>query len=127
MAKGCIVAQVLSLRCSLFFTTQQDQYLSVPFLFSLVSDEPEVFLFRYSQTAILHAAHFRRVVKIQLTSTRNFWFVKMLAICILNLITMIYFLYIHPMLNLVYYVKETTAVLGHFAVPALNYCYLFHF
>ena len=28
-----------------------------------VSDEPEVFLPKYSQTAILHDAHFRRVVK----------------------------------------------------------------
>ena len=32
------------------------------FLFSLSSDEPEVFLPKYSQTVILHAAHFRRVV-----------------------------------------------------------------
>ena len=32
-------------------------------LFALFSDEPEVFLPKYSQTAILHAAHFRRVVK----------------------------------------------------------------
>ena len=32
------------------------------FLFSLVSDEPEVFLPKYSQTTILHAAHFRWVV-----------------------------------------------------------------
>ena len=42
-------------------TTQLYQYLSVIFLFALVSvsDEPEVFLPKYSQTAILHAAHFR--------------------------------------------------------------------
>ena len=33
------------------------------FLFALFSDEPEVFLPKYSQTAILRAAHFRRVVK----------------------------------------------------------------
>ena len=32
------------------------------FLFALFCDEPEVFLPKYSQTAILHAAHFRRVV-----------------------------------------------------------------
>ena len=32
------------------------------FLFALVSDKPEVFLPKYSQTAILHAAHYRRVV-----------------------------------------------------------------
>ena len=31
-------------------------------LFAPVSDKPEVFLPKYSQTAILHAAHFRRVV-----------------------------------------------------------------
>ena len=35
---------------------------SVYFLFALFSDEPEVFLPEYSQPAILHAAHFRRVV-----------------------------------------------------------------
>ena len=46
----------------LIFTTQPYQYLSVLFLFTPVSDEPEVFLPKYSQTAILHAAHFRRVV-----------------------------------------------------------------
>ena len=38
------------------------QYLSVFLLFALVSDEPEVFLPNYSQTAILQAANFRRVV-----------------------------------------------------------------
>ena len=32
------------------------------FLFALFSDEPEVFLPKYSQTAILHGAHFRRVL-----------------------------------------------------------------
>ena len=46
----------------LIFTTQLYQYLSVNFLFALVSDEPEVLPPKYSQTAILHAAHFRRVV-----------------------------------------------------------------
>ena len=33
------------------------------FLLALFSDEPQVFLPKYSQTAILHAAHFQRVVK----------------------------------------------------------------
>ena len=33
------------------------------FLFAPISDEPEVFLPKYSQTAILHAPHFRRVVR----------------------------------------------------------------
>ena len=47
----------------LISTTQLYKYLSVIFLFSLVSDEPDVFLPKYSQTAILHAAHFRWVVK----------------------------------------------------------------
>ena len=47
----------------LIFTTQLYQYLSVIFLFAPVSDEPEVFLPKYSQTAIPHAAHFRWVVK----------------------------------------------------------------
>ena len=43
-------------------TTQLYQYFSVFSLFVLLSDEPEVFLPKYFQTAILHAAHFRRVV-----------------------------------------------------------------
>ena len=46
----------------LIFTTQLYQYFSLFLLFALFSDEPEVFLPKYSQTAILHAAHFRRVV-----------------------------------------------------------------
>ena len=46
----------------LTFTTQLYQYYSCFCLFALVSDEPEVFLPKYSQTAILHAAHFWRVV-----------------------------------------------------------------
>ena len=33
------------------------------FLFAVSSDKPEVFHPKYSQTAILLAAHFRRVVK----------------------------------------------------------------
>ena len=37
-------------------------YFSVFFLVVLFSDKPEVFLPKYSQTAILHAAYFRRVV-----------------------------------------------------------------
>ena len=48
----------------LIFTTQLYQYFSVFFLFALFKDEPEVFLPKYSQTAILHAADFRRVVKL---------------------------------------------------------------
>ena len=46
----------------LIFTTQLCQYSIVFFLFTLVSDEPEVFLPKYSQTAILHAAHFQGVM-----------------------------------------------------------------
>ena len=46
----------------LIFTTQLYQYLSCCFfLFALVSDEPEVFLPKYSHAAILHAAQFLRV------------------------------------------------------------------
>ena len=44
--------------------TQLYQYFSFLFLFALFSDEPEVFLPKYSQTAIVHAAHFPRVVNI---------------------------------------------------------------
>ena len=47
----------------LIFTTHLNQYFSVFLLFALFSDEPEVFLPKYSQTAILYAAHFRRVSK----------------------------------------------------------------
>ena len=55
----------LSTACEVFiiFTTQLYQYFSVFFLFALFSDEPEVFLPEYYQTAILHAAHFWRVVR----------------------------------------------------------------
>ena len=49
------------------FTTQLYQYFSVSFLFALFRDESEVFLPEYSQTAILNAAHFRRVVILVLT------------------------------------------------------------
>ena len=44
----------------LIFTTQLYQW--VIFLFALVIVKPEVFLPRYLRTAILHAAHFWRVV-----------------------------------------------------------------
>ena len=44
-------------------TTQLYLNFSVSFLFAQLSDKPEVLLPKYSQTAILHAAHFRRVVK----------------------------------------------------------------
>ena len=46
----------------LTFTTQLYQYFNVFFLFTLFSDQPEVFLPKYSQTAILHAPRFQRVV-----------------------------------------------------------------
>ena len=53
----------------LIFTTQLYQYSSVFFLlFALFSEEPEVFLPKYSQTVILHAAHFRRVVNLMRTT-----------------------------------------------------------
>ena len=56
MAKGCIVACVLPLRRFLFLLPNYSN-IKCFFLFALVSDEPEVFLPKYSQTAILHAAH----------------------------------------------------------------------
>ena len=48
----------------LIFTTQLQlyQYFKIFFLFALFSDKPEVFLPKYSQTAILQAVHFQRVV-----------------------------------------------------------------
>ena len=51
----------------LIFTTQLYQYFSVLFLFALFSDGPEVFLPKYSQTAILHAAHFQRLANTTIT------------------------------------------------------------
>ena len=39
-------------------------FFSVVCLFALFSDEPEVFLPKYSQMAIFHAVHFQRVVNI---------------------------------------------------------------
>ena len=55
----------------LVFTTQLYQYLSAFFLFALFSNEPEVFPTIYSQTAILPAAHFRRVVSIHVPVLSN--------------------------------------------------------
>ena len=53
----------------LIFATQLYQYFSFISLFELLySDEPEVFLPKYSQTAILNAAHFQRVVNVQVCS-----------------------------------------------------------
>ena len=46
----------------IIFTTYLYHYFSVLFLFAPFSDESSVFLPKYSQTAILHAAHFLRVV-----------------------------------------------------------------
>ena len=48
------------------FTTQLNQYISVFFLSALFSQKPEEFLRKYSQTAILHAAHFPRVVNVSI-------------------------------------------------------------
>ena len=45
------------------FTTRPYQQFKTCFLFMRISDVPEVFLPEYSQLAILHAAHFQRVVK----------------------------------------------------------------
>ena len=61
IAKGCIVA--LPLRCFLFLLPNYTNILVFYFLFELFSDEPEVFLAKSAQTAILHAAHFRWIVK----------------------------------------------------------------
>ena len=55
----------------LIFTTQLYQYFSVFFLFTLFSDEPDVFLPKYSLTEILHAAHFRRVVNLYICTFDN--------------------------------------------------------
>ena len=45
----------------LIFTNQLYQYSSVFLLFTMYIDEPEVFLLKYSQTAILPAAPIPRV------------------------------------------------------------------
>ena len=53
------------LRCFLFLLPNYTNIWVWFLLFALVTDEPEIFLPKYSQRAILHAAHFRRVVKIK--------------------------------------------------------------
>ena len=60
----CVVYCGLSTASEVFliFTTQLYQYFSGFLLFALFSDKPEVFFPKYSQTAILHTSHFRRVV-----------------------------------------------------------------
>ena len=64
MAKGHIVASILTLRCFLFLLPNYANILVFYFLFALLSfgDEPEVFLSKYSQTVIPHAPHFQWVV-----------------------------------------------------------------
>ena len=64
MAKGCIVAWVLPLRCFLVLLPNFSNILVFLCLFALFSDEPEVFLPKYSQTAKRHAAHFWRGVNV---------------------------------------------------------------
>ena len=61
MAKGSIVARVLPLRYFLFLLPNYTNISVFIVLFALFSDEPEVFLPKYSQTGILHAAHFQRI------------------------------------------------------------------
>ena len=48
------------------FTTKQYHYFTAFSPFTLVSDEPEVFLPKYSQTATFHAAHIQRVVMVHI-------------------------------------------------------------
>ena len=55
------MACVLSLSVSYFYYPTIP-FSSVYFLFAPFSDDPEVFFPEYSKPAILHAAHFRRVV-----------------------------------------------------------------
>ena len=56
-------ATVLPLRCFLFLLPNYTNILVFFSLFPQGSDRPKVFLPEYFQTAILHVAHFRRVVK----------------------------------------------------------------
>ena len=60
MAKGCIVALILPLRCFLISLPNYTNILVCFAFFSLFSEEPEVLIREYSQTAILHAAHFQQ-------------------------------------------------------------------
>ena len=50
------------MRCFLFLLPNHTNTLVCFFYLHYFSDEPEVFLPKYSQTAILYATHFRRVV-----------------------------------------------------------------
>ena len=52
-----------------FLLPKYTNILVCSFYLHLFSEEPEVFLSKYSQTGILHAAHFRRVVNF-FTSTQ---------------------------------------------------------
>ena len=82
MAQWCIVALVLPLRCFLCLLTNFTNILVFLCLFAPFSEEPEVFLSKYSQLqpAVLHAAHFRRLVKplysihIRLRRVLSCWF-----------------------------------------------------
>ena len=57
------MVSIIASEMFLNFTAQLYQYFSVFFFFAPISDEPEVFLPEYFQTAIVHAAHFQSVVK----------------------------------------------------------------
>ena len=56
------MAWVLSLSVSYFYYPTILIFCMVFFLFALVNDEPEVFLSKYSQTAIFDPAHFQSVI-----------------------------------------------------------------
>ena len=65
---GLNIASEVILIC----TTHLYENFSVVCSFLMFSDKPEVFLSKYSQTAIIHAAHFRRVVKSNLDGSVSF-------------------------------------------------------
>ena len=59
------------MRCFLFLLPNHTNFVVFFVPFALFSDEPEVFFPKYSQTAILHAAHFRRVVNKQKRNSKD--------------------------------------------------------
>ena len=56
MTYGYAMGELWPLRCFLFVLPNYTNISVFSFLFALFSDEPEVFLPKYSQTAILHAS-----------------------------------------------------------------------
>ena len=67
MSKGCILAKLLPLRCFLFLLPKYVHYLCTYNALCKEIDKKGVLPNKISQSAILHAPYFRRVVKSSIT------------------------------------------------------------